>query len=570
MIEFFKKTYPYIKPFWFRGLMGVIMTIPAAGLKAGSAFLLKPLFDKGFSSTSSFDDALYYCGIFVGVAIVSVPVRFVHNYYIKGVAEKAVCLMRAKINEKFQNLPAKFFSSSKQGELMSIAMNDTLIVSHGFKFAVDLIREPLTIVALFVNLILIDWQLTLAFFGIIPIVILIMNLTGKWVKYFESGVREQMGLINHEVAETLQGQKIIKAFNLQAFVRRRFDKLIDKYLYFFKRYQRVEEISKPVIEVFFAVGFCAVILFAHSRIVSGELTNGGFMGFIGSLIFLGDPIRRLSDAVVRLNQARASSDRVFGILDLEEEVNTGKKEVQAFNNTIEFKHINFSYGEGPVLKDFNLEVKKGQRVALVGLSGSGKSTLINLILRMYDIDQGEIIIDGTPIKELTLKSLRSLFSLVSQDIFLFNDSVLQNLKVGTEPSQESIKESLKVSYADEFISTLPDKLETQIGDRGTRLSGGQSQRLTIARAFLQNTPILLFDEATSALDNESEKVVQKALDEVAGNKTVIAVAHRLSTIQGYDKIVVMKEGEKVEEGTHEELINLRGEYHKLYELSQKD
>ncbi len=570
MIEFIKKTFPYIKPYWVRGLIGVLLAIPMAGIKAAQAYLLKPLFDKGLSSTSTFDDALYYAIIFVGFALLNYPIRFLHYYYIKGVCEKGICSLRERINQTFQRLPLKFYSTSKQGELMSIAMNDTLIVSNGFKFAVDLIREPLTALGLFGVLLYNDWQLTLVFFAIVPVILMVMNFTGKWVKHYESELREQMGLINHEIAETIQGQKIIKAFNLQSFVDGRFKKSLDKYLFFWKRYARVEENAHPLIELLSALGFSAVILFAHSRIVSGELTNGGFLSFIGSLVFLSDPIRRLSDAVVRLNQARASGDRVYRIIDTPLEIDEGNEEIQEFKERLEFKNVTFSYGEGDVLKDFNLSVEKGQRVALVGLSGSGKSTLVNLILRLYDIEKGEILIDSKPIQKIKMSSLRSLFSLVSQDVFLFNDTVKENLLVGDNHSEGELEQALEVSYAKEFTQKLPGQLETQIGDRGTRLSGGQSQRITIARAFLKDTPILLFDEATSALDNESEKIVQKALDEVAGNKTVIAIAHRLSTIQNYDKIVVMNEGRKIEEGTHEELIALRGEYFKLYELSKRD
>ncbi len=231
------------------------------------------------------------------------------------------------------------------------------------------------------------------------------------------------------------------------------------------------------------------------------------------------------------------------------------------------RDLTFSYGKGDVITDFNLTIKKGEKIGLVGLSGSGKSTLVSLLLRLYDVEKGEILIDGKNIKDYTIKSLRNEMALVSQDIFLFNDTIRENLLAGETYSDEKINEALEVSYASEYIKNLPEGLETPIGDRGLRLSGGQSQRLTIARAFLRNCPILLFDEATSALDNESEKTVQAALDKVASNHTVIAVAHRLSTIQNYDRIIVMKEGKKVEEGTHAQLMEMNGEYKKLYELS---
>jgi len=281
-----------------------------------------------------------------------------------------------------------------------------------------------------------------------------------------------------------------------------------------------------------------------------------------------DPVRKYSKANTKLNQARAAAKRIFKLLEEKEETNEGLIQFTDFQKAIEFKNVTFSYGKGNVIRNFNLTISKGEKVALVGLSGSGKSTLIALLLRLYDVIEGEILIDGINIKEYELDSIRKAFALVSQDIFLFNDSVKENLLAGENYSDEEIDHALAVSYAHEFISQLPEGMDTQIGDRGLKLSGGQSQRLTIARAFLRDCPVLLFDEATSALDNESEKVVQKALDKVASHKTVVAVAHRLSTIQNYDRIIVMKEGQKIEEGKHADLIELSGEYKKLYDLTK--
>jgi len=296
---------------------------------------------------------------------------------------------------------------------------------------------------------------------------------------------------------------------------------------------------------------------------------GEFISFIAALALFMDPIRKFSQANVRLSQAQAAAERIFGIFNLEEEKDNGTEIVSNFNDSIKVSNLTFSYGEGDVIKDLNLEIKKGQKVALVGLSGSGKSTLINLLLGLYPIEKGSIEIDGHQIDKIKLKNLRDLFGLVSQDIFLFNDSVKTNLFLDQNIEQEQLAQALDVAYAKDFVEKLPQGDETLVGDRGARLSGGQQQRLTIARAYLQNTDILLFDEATSALDNESEKVVQKALENLAGEKTVIAVAHRLSTIQDFDQIFVMHEGKLVEQGTHNELMANQHEYAKLYELSQK-
>jgi len=363
------------------------------------------------------------------------------------------------------------------------------------------------------------------------------------------------------------GQKIIKAFNLQTYMLDRFNRAQDKFLLHKKKSNSAEEHSHPLVETVGSFAFATVIVIAFYRQREGGLTTGEFISFIGALAMFMDPVRRFSKANTKLNQARAAAGRIFKLLDEKEEVNEGTIEFKEFKESIEFKNVTFSYGKDPVIKNFSLKVAKGEKVALVGLSGSGKSTLVALLLRLYDIQEGEILIDGINLKEYTLESLREAFALVSQDIFLFNDTVKENILAGENYSDVEVQKALDVSYANEFVLKLPEGLETQIGDRGLRLSGGQSQRLTIARAFLRDCPVLLFDEATSALDNESEKTVQKALDQVASHKTVLAIAHRLSTIQNYDRIIVMKDGHKVEEGVHADLLTRGGEYQKLYELT---
>jgi subfamily B ATP-binding cassette protein MsbA len=362
---------------------------------------------------------------------------------------------------------------------------------------------------------------------------------------------------------------VTKAFNLQNFVMSRFKISQDHYFFYSMRTSKVEELAHPFVELVGAVAFSLVIILAYFRIQSHAMTVGDFIQFITALALLMDPIRKFSQANVKVGQGIAAFDRIQAILTLDEEVDKGTLEIKKFEHKIEIKNITFAYTQHNVIENFSLELKKGQKIALVGLSGSGKSTLINLLLGLYPISHGTITIDGNNIQDIKLKNLRKLFGLVSQDIFLFHDTIRENLTVGGTFTDAEIKQALDVSYASEFVDKLPQGLDTVIGDRGAKLSGGQQQRLTIARAFLQNTDILLFDEATSALDNESEKVVQKALESIAGNKTVIAVAHRLSTIQDYDQIYVMKDGNLIEHGTHQELISKNNEYKKLYELSLK-
>lgn len=561
------KLLPYIVPYKNRAIGAILLSFALAAIGGAQVSLVKPLFDKGLSPDSSRYDALILAAQLLGLGLLNFPCRFFHFYWLRYIMDRATCAVRAEIFSKLMRLPASFYGKSKQGDLISHILNDTIIFAQGFKASIDLIREPLKATVYLGMAFWADWQLTIVIFVIAPFLILIFNISGKKVKNNQGNVQEVQGELTHNIAEGISAHKITKAFNLQNFVFNRFSKTQDGFFNAQMKTTFVEEMAHPFVEVVGACAFAGVIVFAHHRIQSGAMTIGEFISFIAALALFMDPIRKFSQANVKLSQARAASERIHKLLNTPEEIDEGSFEKKEFEQGITVKNLTFSYGEGDVIKNLSVEIKKGEKVALVGLSGSGKSTLINLLLGLYPFEEGEIIIDGKPLNDYTLHSLRNFFGLVSQDIFLFNDSIKNNLCLGKEFTDEQIKEALQVAYCDEFISKLPEGLETVIGDRGTRLSGGQQQRLTIARAYLQDCPILLFDEATSALDNESEKVVQKALENLAGHKTVLAVAHRLSTIQDYDRIYVLHEGRLVEQGTHQELRSLGGEYSKLYELS---
>lgn len=567
MISVLKVMFPYLRPFWKQALLASLLALPLSAIKAYEAFIVKDIFDKGFSPDSTFEDARNLALLLVGLGIINYPLRYYHYFGLRQVVDKATCLIRSKIYKKFQYLPASFYAGQKQGNLVSTMMNDTSVFAEAFKNSLEVIREPITALSLLGVAFYHDWQLTLVIFAVAPLFIVTFHYTGKRIEKYVRRAQDDVAEMTHVVTETLQGQKIIKAFNLKDYIVDRFERVQDKFLIHRTKSNSAEEHSHPMVELIGSCAFGGVIIFAHHRISSGALTTGGFISFVASLAMFMDPIRKFAKANNKLRQAKASGDRIFTLLAVSEEKDAGTKELKEFKHQIEFKEVTFSYGEGDVLKNFNLVIKKGEKVGLVGLSGSGKSTLVSLLLRLYPVHQGQILIDGININEYTLESTRKFFGLVSQDIFLFNDSVRENLTVGDKHTDSEIQHALEISYASEFIKDLPEKLETSIGDRGLRLSGGQSQRLTIARAFLKDREILLFDEATSALDNESEKTVQAAMERVASHKTVVAVAHRLSTLRDYNKIVMLKEGRKIEEGTHSDLMNLKGEYYKLYELS---
>ena len=560
---------PFIAPYRARVIGSILFSFVLAGIGAAQVGLVQPLFDRGLSPESTREEVIWLASKLLLLGLINFPARFFHFFWIRTAMEEATCALRTSVFSKMQRLPSSFYTRSKQGQMISHILNDTRIQAEALKAFVDLIREPLKAIAYLGMAFWADWQLTLVIFFIAPFLAAIFQVSGKKVHRNQSDVQREQGEFTHAVAEGISAHKITKAFNLQKFVTNRFVHYQTRFFQAQKRTMFVEEFAHPLVEVIGAIAFSAVIVFAHHRIQSGVTSIGDFVSFIAALALFMDPIRKFSQANVKLSQAKAAHERVMELMLLDEEPDTGSYTPTEFKRSIEVKDLTFSYGEGEVLKDFSMHVNKGEKVALVGLSGSGKSTLINLLLGLYPVKHGTILLDEKAIADIKLNNLRGLFGLVSQDIFLFNDTIRGNLTLGKEFSDEQMRHALEVSYAAEFVDKLPDGLETIVGDRGTRLSGGQQQRLTIARAFLQDTEILLFDEATSALDNESEKVVQKALESIASQKTVVAVAHRLSTIQDYDRIYVLSQGQLVEQGNHQELIAKGGEYAKLYDLSVK-
>lgn len=568
MFKFYKNfLYPYVRPYKLKVAGAIFLSILLAAIGALQVRLVQPIFDNGIDANSQIKDIYFLAFSLLGLGILNFPCRFYHFYWIRFVVDRATCSIREDLFKKLQKLPISYFTANKQGELISTIVNDTQVFSSGFRAIIDLFREPLKAVAYLGMAFYYDWQLTLVIFFIAPFLVMIFSISGKKVKNNQGAVQDNYGGLTHNITEGISGQKLAKAFNLQDYIVSRFKKAQEKYFDSQMKTTIAEEIAHPFVELVGAIAFSAVIVFAYYRVVNAGLTKGTFIGFIAALALFMDPIRKFSQANVKLAQANAAADRIFALLGVQEERTDGLVEKINFSSEIRVQNLSFNYGDKKVIDNLSLVIPKGKKIALVGLSGSGKSTLINLLLGLYPIEKNKIFIDGSDITDLNLVSLREVFGLVSQDMFLFHDTIESNLTLGKSFSKDQITHALDVSYAHEFVNTLPANIETVVGDRGSRLSGGQQQRITIARAFLQNTEVLLFDEATSALDNESEKVVQKALESIASEKTVVAVAHRLTSIQNYDMIYVMKEGRVVESGDHESLMKNDGEYKKLYQLS---
>lgn len=571
MRELLKRLLPYLKPYSKQVRTALFFMIPLAGIKTYQASFIKKLHDNGLSADASSNEALKYASVLVLLACLHYIFRLIHFYNLKVVVEKSCALIRVKLTEKLQRIPIEFFHNSKQGETLSIITNDTLLLSEGFRTMIEVIREPLTMIGLLGVALYHDWVLTLVIFALGPVFVLIIKWFGKKVKQHNSIVQEDLAQITHSAVEVLSGNKVIRSFNLQNYVNQRFGLKIQQYLGSKSRAIFIEENMSPMVEVIGAVGVAVIILLAHYRITHGLLTTGDFLAFMFAMATIMDPIRKFSKAQVNLSRSQAAGERIFRVLDLEEEKDQGHIDKIDFKDSIEFKNVSFKYEQNYVLKDFSLKILKGEKLGLVGLSGSGKSTLMMILLRLYPVQEGEVLVDGVNINDITLSSYRNLFSYVGQDLFLFNDSIRENLALGHEElGDKKIQHSLEMAYCRDFVANTPEALNAEIGDQGSKLSGGQAQRLSLARALLQSTPILLLDEATSALDNESEKKIQKTIESIGREQTIISIAHRLSTLYEFNRLVVMKEGRIIEMGSHQDLLAKGGEYYKLYQLAQSE
>ncbi|MBO0329496.1 ABC transporter ATP-binding protein [[Muricauda] lutisoli] len=497
--------------------------------------------------------------------------NYLAMYFITFLRNGVLKDIRNKMYEKIMDLPISYFSEKKKGDVIARITSDVLEIQHSFLSILELIvREPLTILFTIIVMFLISVKLTIFVFIFIPIAGMIISRIGKSLKKKSDRVQKEQGEFLSIVEETLGGLRVIKAFNSESKFYNTFKSSTSRFFKFSNSLLNRQNLSSPTSE-FLGIVVFGVLLWFGGRMVllEGTLDAASFISYMGLAFNILTPAKAISKASYGVKKGNAAAERVLEILESENPIKNieGAEEKTDFKSGIELKEVGFKYEDDYVLKNFNLKVDKGKTVALVGQSGSGKSTVANLVTRFYDVNKGEILIDGTNIKNITKKSLRGLMGLVTQDSILFNDSVKSNIALGKEnATMDEIMEAAKVANAHDFIMDLPNGYDTNIGDSGNKLSGGQKQRLSIARAVLKNPPIMILDEATSALDTESERLVQDALEKMMQNRTSIVIAHRLSTIQNADTIVVMSKGEIVEQGNHEELMKSAKNYKKLVEM----
>ena len=476
--------------------------------------------------------------------------------------------MRNAMYKKVIHLPLAFYSEKRKGDVMARMASDVNEVQSSYLSILELIvKEPLTIIFSIGAMVLISFKLTIFVFIFIPVSGFIISKVGKSLKKKSGRAQQEQGTFLSIIEETLGGLKVIKSFTAQKYFTTKFENSTNRHYLISNKILNRQNLASPLSE-FLGIMVIAILLWygGHMVLVEGTLKGSDFIGYMGLAYNILTPAKAISKASYDIKKGNAAADRLMDILEQKNTITSKPDAIEktTFANSITIANINFKYEKENVLNDFSLTVNKGQTVALVGQSGSGKSTIASLLTRFYDVQEGNISIDGTDIRDLTLDSLRGMIGLVTQNSILFNDTIRNNMTVGkANATDEEIIDALKIANAYEFVMDKPEGLDTNIGDNGGLLSGGQQQRLSIARAVLKNPPIMVLDEATSALDTESERLVQQALENMMQNRTSVVIAHRLSTIQKADKIVVMQKGRIVEQGTHDELITREGTYHKL-------
>lgn len=603
-MEYFKKILRFAKPYKKYGFLNIFFNILYALFSALSFAALIPmlnvLFDKTKQLTEppsfqgigkakdyfmdymnyhvtqySGDDQMKGLVLVIGLVLALFLLKNVFNYlamyFITFLRNGVLKDIRNKMYQKITELPISYYSEKRKGDVIARITSDVLEIQHSFLSVLELIvREPLTILFTIIVMFLISVKLTLFVFIFIPIAGALISRIGKSLKKKSDRVQKEQGEFLSIVEETLGGLRVIKAFNAESRFYKTFKSSTDRFFRFSNTLLNRQNLASPTGE-FLGILVIGILLWFGGKmvLVDETLDAASFIAYMGLAYNILTPAKAISKASYGVKKGNAAAERVLQVLETENPIMDkpdalGKID---FNTGIVLKNVSFKYEEEYVLKNFNLTVPKGHTVALVGQSGSGKSTIANLVTRFYDVNEGEITIDGDNIRDLTKKSLRNLMGLVTQDSILFNDTVKNNISLGKEnATDQEIIEAAKIANAHDFIIELPEGYDTNIGDSGNKLSGGQKQRLSIARAVLKNPPIMILDEATSALDTESERLVQDALEKMMRNRTSIVIAHRLSTIQNADTIVVLQKGEIVEQGSHAELLSKKGVYKKLVEM----
>jgi ATP-binding cassette, subfamily B, bacterial MsbA len=544
-----------------------ICSLMISSATTAMGYLIKPVIDDIFVNRNTTGLLLLPLAVVV-VFLIKGLGSYGQEYFMNYVGEDIIRHLRNQLYDRIQDLPLSFFQKERTGTLMSRITNDVNILKSMVSSGVTgILRDASTIVGLTVVIFYQNWRMAIIAFVILPLAFWPIFILGRKVRRVSTGCQQAMAELSAFLHETFAGNKIVKAFGMEQHEKRRFFDRTDQIFKLEIKGVIIRALSSPIMEFFGGLGIAFVIWYGGWEVIEGETTPGTFMSFLACVLLLYDPVKKLSRLNNSIQQGLAAADRVFDIIETASEIEDPPlaQRIPAGAHEVRLENVRFSYGDQDVLKGIDLTVDKGMVLALVGMSGGGKSTLANLIPRFFDVTGGCICIDGIDIREFTVADLRRQISIVTQEPLLFNETVRDNIAYGKPgAAEEQIVAAAKAAFAHDFIMRFPNGYDTMIGELGGRLSGGEKQRLCIARALIKDAPILILDEATSSLDSEAESVVQKALENLMQGRTTVVIAHRLSTIAGADRIAVIVDGNIVEDGTHEALLAGKGEYYKLY------
>ena len=575
-LRLYRRLLNYVLVYKWYFLLGLLFVALYALTTPAVAVLMKPLLDGSFVDRDPF--YIFWTPL---VLIVLFAIRGIASYVnavcMNWVMGRVVYDIQIQMVDRMLNLPTRFYDQISTAQIIARISGDVnALTQAASSVLITVIRESLTIIGLLVWIFILDWVLSLIIVISTPIIAALVRAIAKRLRKLYRDSMQMGAIFLHHLQEVTSYHRLVKLYQTERFESERLGDLANQVRRLKLKQTIAREIAIPSAEFISTLAIAGAVYFSLTRDLTNPLTVGGFVSFMAALALISSSMKRLLRVNETLQAGLAASERVFFLIDQQPEIESGDKNIdrQAMQGRMEFKNISFSYANSKVssLNQVSLEIEPYQTIALVGASGSGKSTLTSLIPRMYELQDGQILIDGTDIREYKLSEIRDLIAFVSQDIFLFNDTIATNIAYGNlnNSSEETIRQAAESAYALEFIEKLPDGFQTVVGDRGIRLSGGQKQRIAIARAFIKDAPILIFDEATSSLDTNSEYQVRRALDALGEGRTVIIVAHRLSSIEKVDRIVVLHEGRIVEDGTHQELMRRKGHYYQLYTVYTED
>jgi len=572
-METFKRLLKMAKKYYILLSLAMLCMLVAGALQSAQALLVKPILDDIFLGKNP--NALKWIPLAViGIFLVKGASNYGQTIMMNYIGLRIVANLRNKLYEQIQRQSLAFFTQHPTGILMSRITNDVSSIQAASSEAVtSLIKDTVTLISLIGVVFYTDWKLAIVATIVFPLAIYPISTLGKKMRKVATSTQVTMGTLTSLLQETISGTRIVKAFGMEKYENERFAAENERLFKLNMKTVSVNAISHPLMEFLGSLGIAAVIFYGGYNVVHGNSTPGTFFSFLAALLMLYEPVKRLVNVNNTIQQGIAGADRVFSIIDRMPDIDDkpGARALPPITRSIDLENVDFSYEKTPVLKNISLSIKAGEVVAFVGMSGGGKTTLVNLIPRFYDVSSGRILIDGQDIRDVTMQSLRSQIAIVTQQTILFNDTVKNNIAYGDiERTQDDIINAARAANAHDFIMKLPQQYDTNIGELGTKLSGGEKQRISIARALLKDAPILILDEATSSLDTEAEIEVQEALDNLMKGRTTLVIAHRLSTIRNADRIIALVNGEIVEEGTHESLLAKQGEYFRLYNLQFKD